>query len=182
MLSGAEQDQIIELAKASFGRGYLTTHQLQAFDSERKALVVLEKTKEMVTGFSIVQLIEKSSFSEALFLPDDWEHRPLCNDALFGYRKMTAVKSTEQEKGIGQRLVSLGDGFLAKNASQIFSTVWQSGQEMAMLSLLQKSGYLIVDTIDNYWSADSSQKQYNCPKCGAPPCTCSAIILKKQPN
>ena len=180
MLSHTEQNQILQLASMSFGDGYLTKKELVEYNKNANTKVLVEIQSKEIVGFSIVQVIAKAELKSYLFLDENWCKKQTSNSKTIGYRKMTAVKPNSQGTGIGKLLLERGDAFLAKQTKQIFSTVWQSENEAPMLSILQNSGYSIIDTVTNYWSEDSQEKKYKCQLCGEPPCKCSAIILKKE--
>lgn len=179
MIAQKHLAEISCLADACFGSGYLSEHDLLAYDQSPNAAILIDVDADQIRGFTIVQIVNAESIEKHLYFNQSRLNQLIEGHEKIGYRKLTAVSKSHTNKGIGGALIQQGDSFLSERCGKIVSTVWKSGNHTTMEHLLVKNGYKNMGEVENYWSGNSTQLGYKCAKCGSPPCTCSAIVFEK---
>lgn len=163
--------QVIALANEQLGDGYITDHFLQSFWNNTAAHVKVILDQDEVIGFYIVYL-------HPVWLQEDLKTSDSQN---FAVLKTIVVSEQYQRRGIGNLLM---EDFLnwskTNHFQQLFSIAWQRKESVPVENLLRKNGFEITHAIVNYWQQESEMQQYTCPECGQPPCTCTAVIFKKE--
>lgn len=173
------RDQIITLADESFGKGYFSQQLLDEslFDSNQN--IILEIVNDKLLGFTLVQLHTTSSANK-LLLPLGKLQGVYGESVKIGYRKMTSVSETHQGKGISKKLFYAGNQWLMDNGAQVLvSSYWKNSRNKHFSSFMQKEGFEAITEVQEFWKKDSLERQFHCPACGTPPCTCDAIIYAR---
>lgn len=98
-----------------------------------------------------------------------------------GMLASNAVRKSYRRKGIGSQMVESGLKFLEKKGcTMCISTAWKSESIESSAKILETFGFEHITTSKNHWKTDSLTADYECPRCGSPPCSCSAHFYKKQ--
>lgn len=98
-----------------------------------------------------------------------------------GMLASNAVMRGWRRRGIGSQLVESGLDFLKKKGcTACVADSWQSGETDSSASVLKAIGFRKLTTAHDYWKEESISEDYECPKCGSPPCECSASFYMKE--
>ena len=94
-----------------------------------------------------------------------------------GLLKAMAVKKEYRHKGIGSVLSKEAMSRLkALGCTVIFTVSWESQSSDSSQGLLESIGFNPLVEIKEYWRTESLENGFNCPRCGLPPCKCSATF------
>ncbi len=166
-----------QLLDLQFGVDYLTEQDLLLFTQGKHIGWVACSTEGELIGISLVKLGTAASLAAELLIEKDWFVSTFRDKEPIALRKHLAIAPQWQGKGIGKKLVQHGIEQLRQlNSSAIVSIVWKESAGKSLGKLLKNLGATPVRTIAGYWKSDSLEKQYDCPVCGLPPCSCSATI------
>lgn len=98
-----------------------------------------------------------------------------------GMLASNAVKSSHRRKGVGSQLVRSGMELLnAQKCTACVAISWESKSKDSSASVLESFGFELLAKAENHWKSESLEKDYACPKCGEPPCSCSAFFYLKR--
>ena len=176
----SDLNQIKEISDHQFGVNYLSEADLLTYFSSENSQFIVSLDHEVVTGFSIfIQGYFEDILAE-IGSEYNEELKSLKQHTLIHLHKTTAVKESYRNRGIGSELLHYA---FRKNAADVYlSLVWNRKIHNSMQHMITKHGFTPFCEIDNYWSNSSLLKEYDCPECGKPPCTCSLIIMTKEPR
>ena len=84
-------------------------------------------------------------------------------------------------QGLGQKISHLRLGWLREQGCQVVLGIsWVSGLAHTSDRVFQKMGFTAVKSVDNFFYDSSLKNPFECPGCGSPPCTCSAILYRRE--
>lgn len=101
------------------------------------------------------------------------------NLALSSYKVGTlaalAVKPEYRRKGLGAQMVIAGIEWLKQaGCTRIVATAWDSQSVESSSRLLETFDFRCFGVSREHWKEESLTKGYQCPRCGSPPCLCTA--------
>ena len=164
---------MVEIAENQLGKFYISD---QDFTNEKNLVFRASMEKETV-GFSIVRILSKEEFSAAFQKIDNSDRKFIGHATIIGIIKSIAVAKSYQQRGIGDAIMKQSiDELKSAGVNIVVMIGWKSKLGTNIESLALLNGFRKACEIQNYWSEDSDLKNYDCPVCGAPPCTCSAAI------
>ncbi len=165
----------LHLSAAELGVGYLTRGDFSPPSSY--ALVAVDDHIGVV-GFAIGHRCDYAPLCET-YPAARHLLRPLQSFRL-GLLKSVVVRGGHRGSGIGLRLVEdCLDGLASSGAEAMIMFAWRRGESVPAASLARRCGFRAVGEAEALWHADSLERRYICPTCGAPPCRCSAAIYVK---
>ena len=173
-VSGEHTSQIKVMSDVLFGKGYASEEAINDYCSIGYGLVVMIDTD--VAGFSLFRPVDRSELTQHVRVSEEWigNNLPVGN---IGLRRSTGVRPEYRGRHIGPLLVRESMSRLNEFAG-IISVVWdQGGKHIG--PLLKRNGMEMALELPEYWGTDSVARKYNCPECGAPPCSCKAYIYIK---
>lgn len=178
-LSVETKQSILAISALQFGERYLTESRLQSLLNVPNTIVKCEWSNDQLAGFSILMVLNRQTFREQVYLPEEWlnQHIPATAGCI-GYRKMTVVHPDFENQGIGKRLFDSGEQFFEGRCECVLSSTWWKEDNQAIPHFLEAAGYEQKTIVDDYWTSDSIANGYDCVLCGNP-CHCSAAIYLK---
>ncbi len=177
--------EILRISNSLFGKMYLTSKQLGPYlresISHKRCYVV--KSQNKVVGFSLLVIINKQDLPDHLFLNLEVLNALFIDSHKIGWRKMTGILPSCQNKGYATKLAHVSYQFwIRKNIDTLISVCWQKDKVTPAEKMLIKDGFCKIITVKEYWQFNSLKERYSCQICGQPPCICYAGIYKKMLN
>ncbi len=175
-----DYEEILKISALQLGEGYLTKNELAEKAVQQNTFIPVVLIEERLIGYSIIFLDEKRKLVD-YGLEKCHDHlTEFSDDSRIQIRKTTAIHPGFTGMGIGSRLVNFGLFSLENSCDMILSVNWKQNNSIPMASTSQKNEMKELCEVENYWKAESIEKQFICPECGPPPCTCSAVIYFKK--
>lgn len=159
---GTFSEEIMTIADEQVGKGFL---QLEDLASNKRVIQAAFIKGELV-GFSFIDSVQQQELFEL-----DSKIKMAC-------RSLTCVKRGWEGVGIGRALVAEGIYYCSKKFDFLYCEAWESEKGVHIKKLLLENRYEFHKKIEGYWAEESLDKNYICPNCGNPPCTCTAHIYK----
>lgn len=151
-------------------------------DAEKATCLVAADQDAGLLGASTYYLVSRDSFVR--FLPVGQERLAEAlqvfrfNDSV-GLLRSLAVRPECRDRGIATELVRKGISWCEqRGATAMLTVAWTPPEGCHLLGIMKAEKFDAVMKIDNYWTEDSKQKNYDCPVCG-PVCVCSATIFRR---
>lgn len=174
---------IIRIGDEEIGKDFVETPILENYLNKQDVFVgkvAIDTENKTVVGFIFSYIIDKAALIELFNNNENKIPRELLFSDSYAYLKSTAVDKNYKGQSIGTQLVEATiEGFRALNVSALFSTAWKSSLGTNMQGIFEALKFNKAYEIKDYWKEDSIAKNYHCPVCGAPPCTCSAVIYAR---
>ncbi len=172
----------MQICDEQLGVNYMNLQTLQKEKASTAFVGFVAEHLNKVVGFTICFLLEQRSLQLKLNVSMEWLESEFDNEQTLGFRKITAVNTKWEDKGIGRNLVDVSNQELKRRgASSILSLYWVEGSSGRMANILKRSGFRSALTIPEYWKEESLATGFQCRVCGKPPCTCTAeIYILKQ--
>lgn len=105
------------------------------------------------------------------------------NGKVVGSFSTLCVREDFQGKGLGQKMSHARLKWLVDRGCQVILGIsWVSGKEHTSNRVFEKMGFGLVKLVDNFFYENSLQNPFQCPGCGSPPCTCSAMLYRLNLN
>jgi L-amino acid N-acyltransferase YncA len=177
-------DEILAIFSESLGSRFIDRDEVVKYLDEVSQMYVFGAFvknrrfgKSEMVGVRTVKILneqEKHEFQEMVH-----KHGGTCDLRLLkvGMLKSNAVRTRYRRSGIGSQLVKCGSELLKdKGCRAIVSISWASNANESSSSVLEAHDFRLVCKVDGYWKDDSLARDYDCPRCGRPPCKCSASI------
>jgi ribosomal protein S18 acetylase RimI-like enzyme len=170
---------IIDLSNEAFGYGFINTIYLTAYlSSTNKYCLVALNSNNQVIGFITTKTTNYNDFSTSFF--EDEELKKYNNISII---KQVVVNKAYQNQQIASLLLKKVLEILVVNSNVIVCIAWNNNNRIALKNILERNLFNAIKSIPNYWYADSITNNYNCIRCGKPPCSCSAeLYIKKNPS
>ena len=168
-----------KICEQEFGQGYISVDGLQQFLALDGSIGFVALADNEVVGVSMLYVLDVGAFSYFVLKDNDWFEASFRDHEPIGYRKTIAVKSGHRKMGIGGKLVEMGMNEMDKTANSVVSISWKRKDNQSVRHLLEKHDLKQIKEIPNYWHVDTVLNQYHCLECGAPPCTCTALVYAK---
>lgn len=91
-----------------------------------------------------------------------------------------AISQPMRGQGIGQALTRLRlEWLIAKNCDVILGVSWVSGLGHTSDRVFEKAGFHAVKKVELFYYQSSIEKPFYCPGCRVAPCTCAAILYRR---
>ncbi len=179
-ISKRDIDKILTIADEEFGAGYLGADKLNQFLHQDKRVALGVYLEGHQAGYALAGVYAIDEFLNGF---DDSQRGYLKNldkHQTIGFRHQTAVNRKYQSRGTGIKLFDATNQWLeSKDPDVLVSVVWQKNVTNRVEKLLERNGFVLQEAIPGFWSEDSLSKQYNCQRCGKPPCRCTAKVYLK---
>ena len=170
--------QVKDILDSQFGCDYLTICDIEKYLGGN-SIGMVAVDGDTVLGLTLIKLGTTREITKHFLSGKDWFKTRFADLEPIALRKHLAVKPGLEDRGIGRELVVKGMKILEKHARSIVSVVWEESAGKSVGKILRSCGSVPIHTLENYWSKDSLKKQYLCPNCKEPPCSCSATIYAK---
>lgn len=171
--------EVINISDRQLGESYFGNNiNRKDIKSKNKIYRVAIERKKRVIGFSYSKVLIEEGIES--YIESKNLKRSLSHSRKVGILSTVAVESEKEGKGVGTELI--GDSIEhieKKGAEMIMATAWKSEGQVNVSSILKFYDFKKIEEVDEYWKDQSIQDSFNCPSCGAPPCTCSAVIFAK---
>lgn len=173
-------DKIVNIFSDSLGIGYITKENIEKIlNKESKQILLIAFLNKEIVAVIIVKVLsqkETIEFEQEVKIVGFSIH---LSSNKVGMLVSQSVQKEFRRQGIGLRMIKEGIKELKKNRCTIcIATAWDSGAIESSPKLLEAIGFEKIATLKNYWEKESLIQGYECPKCGKPPCTCSAFLYK----
>jgi len=173
-------NQVLDISNRTLGNNYLTKEYLNQYLSSEMNLGYVIVKQEKVIGFTSITILTPTQLKDTVLKESKWFYEISKTHKNIALRKQTIVDPNSMNQGFGNKLVELSTKEVGKICDFQLSTVWKNEEAAIMGNLLIKNGFKLCKKIANYWSEDSSLKNYQCPICGNPPCKCvTEVYIKK---
>lgn len=170
---------IIDLSNEAFGDGFINTTYLTAYLSlpNNYCLVALNSNNNVI-GFITAETTNYNNFATSFF-----EDKELKKYNTISIIKQVVVDKVYQNQQIASLLLKKVLDILSDKSDIIVCIAWNNNNRIALKNILERNLFNAIKSIPNYWRADSLSNNYNCIRCGKPPCSCSAeLYIKKNPS
>ncbi|MCD6367319.1 MAG: GNAT family N-acetyltransferase [Bacteroidales bacterium] len=178
LLTADDFDNLLIIADELFGRGYLNKNELQSYIEDITKTSIVAKINDKIIGFQLMQTSNLDGIMSLVLKEQQWFKEQFSNYSSIGVLKTLAVKDEFKNQGIGTLLTTESIKILRKKSNCILSICWNKNDDTAVSNILGKCGMKQIRKISEFWKEDSLKRNYTCKICGAPPCTCNAIIYK----
>ncbi|MCR4263219.1 MAG: GNAT family N-acetyltransferase [Candidatus Roizmanbacteria bacterium] len=174
-------EKALQIYDKSLGRDYIERHALFAYALNRSRCVALAGFIEQVArGFVIGHIMsgpEKFQYLEDMLLHQI--HIPL-NDYTIGLIKSISVEQGFRHRGLGTELTQeTMNRFVSMGCNALFAVSWISNKPDSSQHMFESLNFRRVLQIDDYWTADSIEREYQCPNCEKE-CHCSAVFYFRE--
>lgn len=162
-----------EIASLCFGDQYLPISQINKY-LRAPGVFIHFYDHNQILGYCI-GLVQEHPMNN-----DFYEQFPIQPQSYpAGLIKSIAVLPGAQNKGIGTRLLEacLHKMKFSFECRSIYYPAWTESENFAFTRKLKNHGFSSSKVIENYWSAESVEKNYQCKRCGNPPCSCSMTLF-----
>ena len=181
---GASDERTIEQAGAilgsALGQRYVTREDVAAYVKgapDKHAFVTFNGTDVVGVELSEVLGVEQVAKYDQELRTNGVRQR-LAYHRL-GFIKSVAVDQSARGQGVGSRLIAQALRRLQQERCTAVLTIsWESGTGDASLGMFEALGFATLARIPEYWKTESTEEDYDCPRCGHP-CTCAAIFMLK---
>lgn len=163
-------EQIVAISNICFGDQYLTKqHISKQFEWYKYNYVAVIDAN--VVGFCFAQILSANDIYKIYGFSQNEKQ----NIALI---KTIAVHPEYQRNKIASKLLNVIYCELQQNESKhkLLYPCWNEPVSTAFCNSLSHLGFKKLKQIDNFWYVDSLNNNYNCIKCGSPPCKCSLLL------
>ncbi len=130
-------------------------------------------------GVAVCGVYTQSQLASKLSFRGDGYPRILRNGKRIGLIDLIAVHKKAQQNKIGSILVKHAvELFEYQNCDMIVALVPKNWANYhGIKRILTRSKLRPVREFDNYWMNNSLQDGFHCPRCGPPPCRCTAVLF-----
>lgn len=182
-LKESDIDQAIVISDKELGTNYITSIFLQKLIHYQNTLLIgaFNKKSEII-GYGYCIIYSKKEFQTSLH-PSQLKMLPniLINSEKIGVTNTISIQKEYKNKGIGSAIFNQFLLFFKANSVKTISAfAWKNKNVVNMESIFKKYNFSILQKTSNFWFQESIDKNYNCPACKNPPCTCEAIIYFKE--
>lgn len=161
---GKDIDAIMATLSECLGKGYIDANELGHDDG---AVLVCKNKRGELCGVAIAR------FS----LPKELEK--LVGIRGSGFLKSVAVNESYRNRGIGMLLATACvEWFESNGIKTVDSLAWVRGGKCQSEHMLERCGFKRNMIVENFWLADSMERNYYCPECGQP-CVCPAVLFTR---
>lgn len=172
----ADLSAITAIADDRLGENYLDLNELSTYLKNSNKIGVVALLNGEIAGFALAQMCDQNELLSLVLCEHDWFREQFLNKYPVGVLKTIAVQPQFSNLGIGTALTKYRVDLLKKSTNSILAVSWEHDQSISNKRILEKSGLIFKQRIENYWTKDSILKGYSCKQCGAPPCKCAAMI------
>jgi hypothetical protein len=172
---------LLDIARQQLGDSYLREAD---FHNSSDTIAVCARRENLPIGFGIAKILDAQSFVNQFdeLLVDNSNGLRIVkqfipNHGKLGYLASSAVASMEGRRGAGTLLVKRRIQELrSKGIDFLVATVWIGKEKSNAADILGKEHFKELVEVPNFWKSDSVKNNFSCPKCGPPPCVCSAHL------
>ncbi|MBI9069490.1 MAG: GNAT family N-acetyltransferase [Salinivirgaceae bacterium] len=167
---------IKNISNVCFGENYLTVHTLQKIITHQGIFQKISNNGH-IFGFSIAVTIN-SMIDNKWFSSKEFKTHA---EFPYGIIKTIAIHPNYQNQGLGSKLLETTVLKLeAKyDLENLLFPAWIVDDKTRLEEKLVQLGFLFTKELKQYWFKESIEANYQCAKCGNPPCTCSLGLYKK---
>ncbi|MBL4755906.1 MAG: hypothetical protein JKY52_20230 [Flavobacteriales bacterium] len=177
-LSAGDFSDLLTLADALFGHGYLNKSELQSYLESPNKTGLIARSNDVFVGFLFMQSCDLDAMMSLAQSEQTWFKEQFENNLPIGVLKTIGVRETFKNRGIGTALTLKSIGMLGRTSRYIISICWDQKEDTPFSRVLEKCGMKMISRIAEFWSVDSLNKNYKCHICGSPPCRCDGLIYQ----
>ncbi len=167
-----ELNQALQLLNYRLGEGFYSYEMVESYNKEpSKILLMAFGDKELCGVFTgeIVSKESKNGVAQLIKSKSD-------SDLDIGILQSLAIAEDAENRGVGTLLIKKAVSvFKQRGVVKMGGHVW-SLSDNRMAQILLALGFRKMAFLPNYWSKSSLERNFQCPKCGQPPCKCTAIV------
>lgn len=132
-------------------------------------------------GVAVCGVYTQSQLASKLAFRGDSYPRILRNGKRIGLIDLMAVHKKAQQNKIGSILVQNAVELFEHQSCDIIITLvpkdWANYHGLERV--FSRSKFRPVREFENYWMNESLQNGFHCPRCGPPPCRCTAVLFMR---
>lgn len=164
--------QALQLINQRLGENFYTFELLQSYSTDSSKLLLMAFFENRLCGVftgEVVLKSEENQLTKTVFAKSKMPQDVAILQSLVVHNEMENI-------GIGKSLIKKAVSIFKKQGiDQMGGTVWeQSGSFMP--KLLLSLGFRKISFVPNYWYESSKERNFSCPNCGLPPCSCTAVV------
>ncbi len=167
-----ELNKALQLLNSRLGEGFYNRNMLESYSKDPSKFLLIAYTDEQFCGVftgEVVSTESKNGVAQLIKSKSD-------SDLEIGILQSVAITERAENKGIGALLIKKAVSiFKQRGVVKMGGHVW-SLSDNRMAQILLALGFRKMAFLPNYWSENSIERNFQCPECGNPPCTCTAIV------
>lgn len=169
-----DMNQIIEISNTQLGNRYFSKLML---DNPKHIYKVAKSKDNVVHGFCFSYLTTMKEFCSHYDILGGEFNDSADQVAVF---KTIAVKEESKGNKIATSLLSVSEQAIRnKNITNLYRVGWKSNSGTNIDPVFRSMRFDTIQELKNFWYQDSINQGFECPECGVPPCSCSAVIYHK---
>jgi len=161
-----ERFEIAKLMNCSLGQDYIKSEQLLEYITSENAVLYKAHLGKKIVGARIVQLVKPTNIISSFF-PKEKELSQLVS---------IVVEPKFRHQHIGEAMFDAGLKWAKERTKNCVTVSWQEENKEKKDTFLKSKGFSFYRPINQYWYNESIEKNYYCPVCGSPPCTCNGYV------
>lgn len=170
--SSEELKQALQLLNYRLGDGFYTLEMVQSYNTESSKLLLMAFVDKQLFGVFTGEIVPNESDNEIAKLIKSKSVSTLD----IGVLQSLVVSEEAENRGVGKLLIKKAVSvFKQRGVAQMGGHVW-SLSDNRMAQILLALGFRKMAFLPNYWYKSSEERNFQCPRCGYPPCTCTAIV------
>ncbi|MBL4754999.1 MAG: GNAT family N-acetyltransferase [Flavobacteriales bacterium] len=177
-LSAGDFSDLLKLADALFGHGYLNKSELQSYLHDPLKSGLVARTSGVIAGFLCMQTCDMDEMMSLAQGEQTWFNEQFSNNLPLGVLKTIGVSEPFKNRGIGTALTRKSIEMLGRSSRCIVSICWDQKEDTPFSRVMEKCGMKMISRVAEFWSMDSLNKNYKCHICGSPPCRCDGLIYQ----
>jgi len=166
--------EIVEIFSESLGFNYITRKEItNILNNKTDKILLAAFMNHNMVGVRIIKILNQKEINDfnQVIKPQKLPHHKI------GMLVSSAVRKCFRQQGIGTSMIYEGIKELKKMGCSVYvATAWDSGQQKSSTALLEKFNFKKIKVLKNYWKEKSIVQNFECPVCGKPPCTCTAVF------
>lgn len=181
-LRQSEIPEVMRISDEQLGDDYFEDRlRPEDLEDPRQIYRVAEMRSDHICGFCFSRLIggeQKNGYIEDMHLPSEMKE-----ETDVAILQTAAVEGKYQNRGVGVELAAdTMEQIQNWDTNLVLSEGWRDKRkEQANISpIMHFLDFDVVAEIENRWEEDSYNKEFSCPSCGEPPCTCDAVMFAKE--
>lgn len=133
-----------------------------------------------LAGFCLGAVFSQTELQQYLHVSPEELPANLKRADRIGVVRTIAVRDSCENHGVGTALTDscLRTAF-SRGATILCAVGWRNGDTVNISGIMDRFGFEADREYDGYWGEESVRVGYHCPRCGSPPCTCSAILFTR---
>lgn len=167
-----ELNQTLQLLNHRLGDGFYSYEMVESYTKESSKILLMAYVDKELCGVFTGEVVPNESENGVAQLVKAKSE----SDSDIGILQSLAIANDMENKGVGSLLIKKAVSlFKQRGVTRMGAHVW-SLSDNRMAQILLALGFRKMSFLPNYWSKSSQERNFKCPKCGYPPCNCTAVV------